>query len=77
MEKWVPLHGLPGKVYADMVKEVLENNGIPCVVRSLFGSGGLGVISGAGAVGFHDRIMVPQEHFEEAQRILTEMMNYM
>ncbi|MBC8204378.1 DUF2007 domain-containing protein [bacterium] len=74
--KWVALHDLPGKLYADMVKEALENRGIPCIVRSLFGSGGLGVISGAGAVGFRDRIMVPEEYFEEAQQILTDMMDH-
>ena len=75
--KWVPLHDLPGKAYADMVMEVLRQRGIPCILKSLFGSGALGVVSGAGLVGSRDRIMVPEEHYEEAASILNEMLNHL
>ena len=75
--KWVPLHELPGKVYADMVMEVLKNRGIPCYLRSLYGSGAIGVISGAGIMGARDKIMVPEDRFEEAQQVLHDMFNHM
>ena len=74
--KWVPLHELPGKAYADMVMEVLRQHDIPCYLRSLYGSGAIGVISGAGAFGFRDRIMVPEDKFEDAQAILHDMLDH-
>jgi len=75
--KWVPLHDLPGKAYADMVMEVLKQKGIPCILKSLYGSGALGVVSGAGLVGSRDRIMVPEEYYEEASAILNEMLDHL
>jgi hypothetical protein len=74
--KWVALHGLPGRAYADMVMEVLKNNGIPCYLKSLYGSGGLGVVGGAGLFGARDQIMVPEDRFQEAESILTDMLNH-
>lgn len=74
--KWVPLPDLPGKVYADMVMEVLKEKEIPCYLRSLFGSGGIGVISGAGMAMARDKIMVPEEYYEEARQILEEMVDH-
>lgn len=74
--KWVPLHELPGKAYADMVMEVLKQHEIPCYLKSLFGSGAMGVISGAGLVGSREEIMVPEDRFEEAQAILHDMLDH-
>ncbi len=74
--KWVPLHELPGKVYADMVMEVLKSRGIPCYLRSLYGSGAVGVVSGTDLVGSRDLIMVPEEKFEEAQGVLHDMFDH-
>ena len=75
--KWVALHDLPGKVYADMVMEVLRQHNIPCLLKSLYGSGGVGVVSGAGLVGSRDRIMVPEEYLEQASQILNEMLDHL
>jgi len=74
--KWVALHDLPGKAYADMVMEVLKQHDIPCYLQSLFGSGAMGVISGAGLAGARDRIMVPEDRYEEAAQILNDMLDH-
>ena len=71
--KWKPLSELPGKAYADMVMEALKNRNIPCYLKSLFGSGAFGVISGAGIPGAGDKIMVPEDKLEEAQQVLNDM----
>jgi len=34
--KWKPLQTLPGRIYAEMVKEVFDKKGIPSLVRSTF-----------------------------------------
>jgi hypothetical protein len=74
--KWLPLHSVPGRAYAEMVMEVLKQRGIPCYIRSLFGSGALGTVQGAGLPGAKDHIMVPEERFEEAEEILTDMLDH-
>ena len=74
--KWVQLHALPGKAYADMVMEVLRQHDIPCFLRSLFGSGAVGVVSGAGMAGATDVIMVPEDCYEEASQILHDMLDH-
>lgn len=69
---WVPLHPLPGPVYADMVKEALEKNGIPCLVQRDFLSsayGSMGTISG----GLQTVIFVPTEDLEASRRIVQGM----
>lgn len=75
--KWKPLPDVQGKVYADMVMDVLKQNDIPCYLRSLFGSGGLGVISGAGLSNARDRIMVPDEFYDRALEIMEEMIDHL
>jgi len=73
--KWVALNPLPGVVYAKMVAEVLDQHQIPNYIQSLFGSGGIGVVTGAGFAGASARIFVPEDHQAEAARIQIEMMN--
>jgi len=75
-DKWVSLHELPGRAYAEMVMEVLKQRGIPCYLKSLFGSGALGTVTGAGLIGSGDKIMVPEEYFEEAQSVLHQMLDH-
>ncbi len=71
--KWVALKPLSGIVYAKMVTEVLDQRGIPNYIQSLFGSGGLGQVSGAGFTGASAKIFVPDEHLKEAADIQDEM----
>jgi rubredoxin len=72
--EWVPMRSLPGMIYAKMVAEVLDQRGIPNYIQSLFGSGGLGVISGVDFPGADARIWVPEPFLEEAQEIMDDMM---
>jgi len=72
--KWVALRPLPGVVYAKMVSEVLDQNNIPNYIQSLFGSGALGVITGADFAGSDAKIMVPDSFKGKAQVIMDDMM---
>lgn len=72
--KWVGLRPLPGVVYAKMVAEVLDQRGIPNYIQSLFGSGGLGMITGADFPGSSAKIYVPEDRSEEAIAVLDDMM---
>ncbi|HDQ44558.1 MAG TPA: DUF2007 domain-containing protein [bacterium] len=73
--RFVPLPGLPGRVYAEMVREVLDQEGIPCYLRSdgLIDSYG---ISGTGPANRGVRIFVPEDALEEAVRIQRQMMDH-
>jgi hypothetical protein len=71
---WTALKPLPGVVYAKMVAEVLEQRDIPNYIQSLFGSGGLGVVSGADFAGASAKIFVPEERLDEATAIRDDMM---
>ena len=71
----VGLHSLPGAVYADMVKEALEKEGIVCytksdLITSAYGSKGLGL------PGQSTQIFVKKEDQEKAERILHEMLDH-
>ncbi len=73
--KMVAIHSLPGKLYAEMVKEVLEKRGIPCVIKTdllsaAFGSGGIS------AVGAQATIFVPEDRREESEEILHQMLDH-
>ncbi|MBL7075474.1 DUF2007 domain-containing protein [candidate division KSB1 bacterium] len=73
--KWVPLHELPGTVYAEMVQEVLEQRGIPSVLRT----DGIGTAYGVwGTVPFAKgvRILVPESRYEESEDILKQMLDH-
>lgn len=72
--KWTALKPLPGIIYAKMVAEVLDQRNIPNYVQSLFGSGGIGVVSGADFAGSSAKIYVPEEFVAEAEAIRDDMM---
>lgn len=72
--KWVALKPVPGVVYAKMVAEVLDQRRIPNYIQSLFGSGGLGMVTGAGFPGASAKIYVPEDSLAEATEIRDEMM---
>jgi hypothetical protein len=73
--KMAALHPLPSKLYAEMVKEVLEKRGIACVIiadllSSAFGSDGIS------AVGTQATIYVPENRKEESEEILHQMLDH-
>lgn len=72
--RWTALKPLPGIVYAKMVTVVLDQRNIPNYIQSLFGSGGLGVVSGADYAGASAKIYVPEEFLDEATVIRDDMM---
>jgi len=73
--RWVALHELPGLVHAEMVKEVLQQRGIPCYIKADFIAGTYGV-RGTGAAGLAARIYVPEEYFDQGEAILNEMFDH-
>ncbi len=74
-EEMVSLSTLPGVIYAEMVKETLENNGIPCVIKSDLLSSGL-LAKSAGLSDDVCRIYVHKKHQKKAQTILEGMMDH-
>ena len=74
-EELVELNTLPGTMYAEMVKEVLEKEGIGCVIKPSALSGGL-LVNAVNAAGSECRIFVPASKRKRAERILTEMMDH-
>ncbi len=73
--KWKPLHPLPGPVYAEMVKEVLEKQGIPCLLRKDFLSSAYGA-QGTSAGGLQTYLYVPEERVAESEAILNQMLDH-
>ena len=67
--KWVALPSLPGVIYAQMIKEALKREEIPCYIQSLWSSGGLGVISTTSMPGVSAKIMVPETEYDRALKI--------
>ncbi len=74
-ERWLPLNNLPGNIYAEMVKEVLDNQGIPCFIRSDAISTALGVRT-ASMPGATAQLFVPEEFHPACRKILLEMMDH-
>jgi hypothetical protein len=72
---WMPLHSLPGPVYAEMVKEALDKHGIPCIIRKDVLSSAYGA-QGTTATGLGSYILVPENRFEEGQNLLHQMLDH-
>lgn len=71
--KWVALPVVPGEVYADMVEEVLQNEGIPNFTKSDWATSAFH-ISSANLVGAKVTIFVPEENHAEATAILEGLL---
>lgn len=74
-ERWLPLRDLPGNIYAEMVKEVLDNKGIPCIIQSDATSAVLGIRT-ASSPGATAQIFVPQKYHETCKQIMLDMMDH-
>lgn len=72
---WVKLHPLPGTIYAEMVKEVLDQQGIPNIIRKTFMSSAIGA-TGSDLGGLETVLLVPKERVDEAESILHQMMDH-
>ena len=72
--KWVPLRGVPGKVYAEMVTEILDKDEIPNYIKSDALST-VYLITGASTIG-NATIYVPEKHREKAEEILFQILDH-
>jgi len=66
---WKSLPPLGGGVWVAMVTEVLDNEGIPNLVKTDLSSGGLGIVTGTETLGKAWRIQVPEEFYARALEI--------
>ena len=71
----VPLYDLPGIVYSEMVKEVLEKEGIECFIKSDPLTSGFGA-KGASMSGQNAVIYVKKEDKKKAEKILHDMLDH-
>ena len=71
---FVPLPNLPGRVYAEMVKGVLEKKGIPCFIRS-DGPGDAYQFQGTTPVEGIS-LFVPEDMYHECLEIQHRMLNH-
>lgn len=72
--KWVVLRALPGTVFAEMVKEVLDKNGIPCILKKDFMSSAYGS-TGTGLGNLQTQIWVPAEYYGRAHLLVLEIVD--
>ncbi len=72
--KWKKLHSQPGIIYVEMVKEVIEKRGIPCIMQS--GDASALAVRSASHVGTRPYLLVPEDRFEECEKILVEMFDH-
>ena len=71
--KWKPLQSLPGRIYAEMAKEVFDKKGIPSLIQSSFFSSAYGT---RGVFGDKTTILVPEDRLEECTEIINQMFNH-
>ena len=69
--KWLKLQTKSGVVYTEMLKEVLENNDIPCILKPADLSPYVG--KGTNVLGDNTYLLVPENRYEESLKIMQEM----
>jgi len=69
---WVELRQISGTVYAEMIKEVLDNEGIPNYLSFDFMSSAYS-LRGANLVGTSGKLFVPKEFKELAKEIIDPL----
>lgn len=75
VENWVALRDLPGNIYAEMVKEALEKEKIPCYIKSDAISSTL-IATSTSLPGSSAKIYVPEKFYSQAKEILISMMDH-
>lgn len=69
---WVSLVPVEGKIYADMIAEVLEERGIPNYIKSDWAEAAFN-IEAVRLSGMQVQIFVPEEYKDEAEQVLHDM----
>jgi hypothetical protein len=73
--KFKALPSLPGRVYAEMLKGVLDQEGIPCYIHADGFSNATGV-TGTGPVSKGVKVYVPEDRYEECLRFQHGMLDH-
>ena len=71
---WVKVKELPGKVFGEMMGEVLDSAEIPYFLKSDWSASAYN-IAPAGLVGSYVQIYVPENFYDEADSLLNELMD--
>ena len=71
---WVKVKELPGKVFGEMMGEVLDSAEIPYFLKSDW-SGSAYNIAAAGLAGSYVQVYVPENFCDKANNLLTELMD--
>jgi len=71
---WVKVKELPGKVFGEMMGEVLNSAEIPYFLKSDW-SGSAYNIAAAGLSGSYVQVYVPENFCDKANNLLTELMD--
>lgn len=73
--RFVPLPNLPGRIYTEMVKEVLDQKGIPCYIQAE-SVGGVLRTAGTGFPSSSTMLYVPEDKLEECIQIQHQMLDH-
>ena len=67
---WVKVKEVPGKVFGEMMGEVLDSEGIPYFLKSDWSASAYNIAS-AGLSGSYVQLYVPENFFDKANNLLT------
>ena len=71
---WVKVKEVPGKVFGEMMGEVLDSAEIPYFLKSDWSSSADN-IAAAGLAGSYVQVYVPENFFDKANNLLTGLMD--
>ena len=71
---WVKVKEVPGKVFGEMMGEVLDSEGIPYFLKSDWSASAYNIAS-AGLSGSYVQLYVPENFCDKANNLLTELMD--
>ena len=71
---WVKVKELPGKVFGEMMGEVLDSAEIPYFLKSDWSASAYN-IAPAGLVGSYVQVYVPENFYNKANSLLNELMD--
>ena len=71
---WVKVKELPGKIFGEMMAEVLDSAEIPYFLKSDWSASAYN-IAPAGLAGSYVQIYVPENFYDKADSLLNELMD--
>ena len=71
---WVNVKEVPGKVFCEMMGEVLDSEGIPYFLKTDWSASAYNIAS-AGLSGSYVQLYVPENFCDKANNLLTELMD--